>query len=172
MPPRSTTWSTPSLTGVETPRSDARTVGVALSAVGVALIVALVLRPFDEGTVVFGLGAAGIAGLGVFLALSRVVLVDGAIEVRNGLRTRRVPIEAVDAVEVERLGRRRRSSAVVVLRTDHGSIPCWGLLWEPWIRRRGGEDVASGELARATAAAEAAAVALRAHCGLAPNMGW
>jgi hypothetical protein len=156
---------------VEAPRSDARTVGVALAAVGAALIVALALRPFDEGTVVFGVGAAGIVGLGSFLALSRVVLVDGAIEVRNGLRARRVPVETVEAVEVERLGRRRRSTAVVVLRTDHGSIPCWGLLWEPWIRRRGGDGVDPRELVGVVQAAETAAGALRAHCGLAPNMG-
>lgn len=156
---------------MEAPRSDARTVGLALAAVGVALAIALALRPFDEGTVVFGLGAAGIACLGLFLALSRVVLAEGAVEVRNGLRTRRVPVEVVDAVDVERLGRRRRSTAVVVLRTDHGSIPCWGLLWEPWIRRRGGEAVDSGEPAGVARAAETAARALRAHCGLAPNMG-
>lgn len=145
--------------------------GTALAAVGVALVVALALRPFDEGTVVFGLGAVGIAGLGLFLAASRVVLAEGVLEVRNGLRVRRVPVTSVVAVEVERLGRRRRSSAVVVLRTEQGSIPCWGLLWEPWIRRRGGDGTQPGDPAGVAQVAEAAADALRAHCGLAPNMG-
>lgn len=93
-----------------------------------ALVLPMAVGADDGPTVwsVISWSYVAIASVALLLLASSVVRVDTSkIEVRNGLRRRRIPVAAVARLDVRERGRFRRAYLVLA---DHSEVHMWALL--------------------------------------------